>query len=126
MPWCARCGTGLSEMEMNEGYADREDPGLTIRLPLVDRPGEALLVWTTTPWTLTANVAAAVGEDLAYVLVRQGDALQWLAKGTLKTALEGPFEVVEERRGADIVGWRYDGAVRRPAGGPGGLREGHA
>ncbi len=109
MPWCARCGTGLSEMEMNEGYADREDPGLTVRFPLVDRPGEALLVWTTTPWTLTANVAAAVGVDLAYVLVRQGESLQWLAKGTLKTALEGPFEVVEERPGADLVGWRYEG-----------------
>jgi isoleucyl-tRNA synthetase len=109
MPWCARCGTGLSEMEMNEGYRDREDPGLTIKFPLVDRPGESLLVWTTTPWTLTANVAAAVGADLAYVLVRQGDALTWLAKGTLKTALEGPFQVVEERRGADLVGWRYEG-----------------
>jgi len=109
MPWCARCGTGLSEMEMNEGYRDREDPGLTVRFPLVDRPGESLLVWTTTPWTLTANVAAAVGEDLAYVLVRQGDTLTWLAKGTLKTALEGPFQVVEERRGADLVGWRFEG-----------------
>jgi isoleucyl-tRNA synthetase len=112
MPWCARCGTGLSEMEMNEGYADREDPGLTVRFPLVDRPGEALLVWTTTPWTLTSNVAAAVGKDLAYVRVRQdghGDATFWLAKGTLKTALKGPFEVVEERPGADLVGWRYKG-----------------
>ncbi len=89
MPWCARCGTGLSEMEMNEGYRDREDPGLTIKFPLVERPGESLLVWTTTPWTLTANVAAAVGEDLAYVLVRQGEELLWLAKGTLKTALAG-------------------------------------
>ena len=73
MPWCARCGTGLSEMEMNEGYADREDPGLTVLFPLVDRPGESLLVWTTTPWTLTSNVAAAVGPDLSYVRVRQGD-----------------------------------------------------
>ena len=109
MPWCARCGTGLSEMEMNEGYADREDPGLTLRFPLVERPGEALLVWTTTPWTLTSNVAAAVGVDLTYVRVRQGDRILWLAKGTLKTALEGPFEVLEERPGADLVGWRYDG-----------------
>ena len=55
MPWCPRCGTGLSQMEMNEGYQDREDPGLTVRFPLVDRPGEALLVWTTTPWTLTVE-----------------------------------------------------------------------
>jgi isoleucyl-tRNA synthetase len=109
MPWCARCGTGLSETEVNEGYADREDPGLTIRLPLVERPGEALLVWTTTPWTLTSNVAAAVGRDLTYVRVRQGDRVSWLAKGTLKTALEGPFEVLEERQGAELIGWHYEG-----------------
>jgi isoleucyl-tRNA synthetase len=109
MPWCARCGTGLSEMEMNEGYADREDPGLTIRLPLLDRPGEDLLIWTTTPWTLTSNVAAAVGPDLTYVRVRQGERSHWLGKGTLKTAVHGAFEVVEERPGSDLVGWRYKG-----------------
>ena len=109
MPWCARCGTGISQMEMNEGYQEREDPGLTVRFPLVDRPGEDLLVWTTTPWTLTSNVAAAVGPDLRYVLVRQGEARSWVGKGTLKHALEGPFEVLEERSGADLVGWRYDG-----------------
>lgn len=109
MPWCPRCGTGLSQMEMNEGYADREDPGLTVRFPLVDRPGEALLVWTTTPWTLAANVAAAVGEDLAYVKVRQGDEFFWLAKGTLKQALRGPFQIVEEAVGKDLEGWRYTG-----------------
>ncbi len=109
MPWCTRCGTGISQMEMNEGYQDREDPGLTIRLALVDRPGEWLLVWTTTPWTLTANVAAAVGADMTYVRVRQGGDAYWLAKGTLKTAMRGPFEVLEERPGRDLVGWRYRG-----------------
>ena len=109
MPWCTRCGTGISQMEMNEGYQDREDPGLTVRLPLLDRPGEALLVWTTTPWTLSVNVAAAVGEELAYVQVRQGDDVFWLGKGTLRTALQGPFEVLDEKPGADLVGWRYRG-----------------
>jgi isoleucyl-tRNA synthetase len=109
MPWCARCGTGISQMEMNEGYADRDDPGLTVRFPLIDRPGEDLLVWTTTPWTLTANVAAAVGPSLRYVRVRQDGAIHWLGKGTLKQALEGPFEVLEERPGSDLVGWRYQG-----------------
>jgi isoleucyl-tRNA synthetase len=109
MPWCARCGTGLSQTEVNEGYQDKDDPGLTIRLPLLDRPGESLLVWTTTPWTLTSNVAAAVGEDLRYVRVRQGDESLWLAKGTLKTALVGPFTVEEELAGAALVGWRYEG-----------------
>ncbi|HET7829126.1 MAG TPA: class I tRNA ligase family protein [Candidatus Limnocylindrales bacterium] len=125
MPWCPRCGTGLSQMEMNEGYQDREDPGLTVRFPLVDRPGESLLVWTTTPWTLAANVAAAVGRDLRYVQVRQGDDVFWLGKGTLKQALRGPFTVVDERAGAELEGWRYTGpfddldAVRRAFAEPG-------
>ena len=109
MPWCPRCGTGLSQMEMNEGYKDREDPGLTVRFPLVDRPGEALLVWTTTPWTLAANVAAAVGPELTYLLVEQGEARLWVGKGTLKQAVVGRFKVLEERTGAELVGWRYEG-----------------
>lgn len=109
MPWCARCGTGISQHEMTEGYQDREDPGLTVRFPLLDRPGESLLVWTTTPWTLTSNVAAAVGPDVRYVRVRQGDEALWLGRGTLRTILDGPVEVLEERLGRDLVGWRYAG-----------------
>jgi isoleucyl-tRNA synthetase len=109
MPWCARCGTGISQHEMTEGYQDRDDPGLTVRFPLLDRPGESLLVWTTTPWTLTSNVAAAVGAGLTYVRVRHGAETSWLSKGTLRTALAGPFEVLEERPGTDLVGWRYAG-----------------
>jgi isoleucyl-tRNA synthetase len=109
MPWCARCGTGISQMEMNEGYQDREDPGLTVRLPLVDRPGEWLLVWTTTPWTIPANVAAAVKPDLPYVRIQQGDAQYWLGKGALKNAARGDFKVLEERPGSDLIGWQYGG-----------------
>ena len=109
MPWCARCGTGLSQMEMNEGYQDREDPGLTVKFPLVDRPGESLLVWTTTPWTLTSNVAAAVGPKLEYVMVVQGEERYWVARGRLKQALAGPFDVVEARPGSELVGWVYEG-----------------
>jgi isoleucyl-tRNA synthetase len=109
MPWCARCGTGISQHEMTEGYAEREDPGLTIKMPLLDRPGESLLVWTTTPWTLTSNVAAAVGEEIRYVKVRQGDELYWLGRGTLKQALVGEFKVLEEKLGRELEGWRYAG-----------------
>ncbi|MGA3057149.1 MAG: class I tRNA ligase family protein [Candidatus Limnocylindrales bacterium] len=128
MPWCARCGTGISQHEMTEGYAEREDPGLTIKMPLLDRPGESLLVWTTTPWTLTSNVAAAVGEELRYVKVRQGEEVFWLGRGTLKHALTGEFRVMEERPGRELEGWRYAGpfddlpAVQEAfaAGGPSG------
>src|SRR3954465_11549730 len=99
----------MSQLKMNEGYADREDPGLTVRFPLVDRPGEALLVWTTTPWTLSSNVAAAVGPNLRYVQVRQGEDVFWLGRGTLKTALRGHFDVLDEKGGSDLLGWRYRG-----------------
>jgi isoleucyl-tRNA synthetase len=109
MPWCPRCGTGISQHEMTEGYQDREDPGLTVRFPLVDRQGEALLVWTTTPWTLAANVAAAVGADIEYVRIQQGQDIFWLAKGTLKQSAVGPFQVLESKRGSELVGWRYAG-----------------
>ena len=109
MPWCPRCGTGLSQMEMNEGYADREDPGLTVKLPLIDRPGEALLIWTTTPWTLAANIAAAVGPDLRYVRIRQGNESFWVGRSVLGRAVVGSFEVLEEKAGSELVGWRYRG-----------------
>jgi isoleucyl-tRNA synthetase len=115
MPWCARCGTGISQHEIvTEGYVERTDPGLTVRFPLRDRPGEALLVWTTTPWTLTSNVAAAVGPELTYLRVRQTDEdgrtwIYYVAEGAAKQALRGRYEVLGLLKGAEMVGWRYEG-----------------
>jgi isoleucyl-tRNA synthetase len=109
MPWCARCATGISQHEIvTEGYVERADPGLTVHFPLRDRPGESLLVWTTTPWTLTSNVAAAVGPDLTYAMVKQGERVFYLSKGCLH-ALTGPYEVLGELSGAAMEGWTYDG-----------------
>ena len=59
VPYCPRCGTPLSDHEVAQGYADATDPSIFVRMPLIDQPGTALLVWTTTPWTLPANVAVA-------------------------------------------------------------------
>src|SRR5680860_1720614 len=75
MPWCPRCGTGISEHEIvTEGYQQRTHLAIFATFPLVDEDA-SLMVWTTTPWTLAANVAAAVNPELAYVRVRQdGDA----------------------------------------------------
>ena len=66
--WCPRCGTSLSQHELSQSgvYQERLDPSLYVRLPLLDRHGESLVVWTTTPWTLPANVAAAVKPDAEY------------------------------------------------------------
>ena len=109
MPWCPRCGTGLSQHEIvTEGYQEVEHPGLYVRFPLLERDKESLLVWTTTPWTLTSNTAAAVHPDLKYVKVRQGDEVVYLGKGML-SALRGDHEALGELTGSDLVGLRYKG-----------------
>ncbi len=109
MPWCPRCGTGLSQHEIvTEGYQEIEHPGLYVKFPLRDHAGESLLVWTTTPWTLTANTAAAVHPDRRYVKARyRGEAI-YVAKALL-SALRGEHEVLEELDGRDLVGLRYVG-----------------
>src|SRR4051794_38714828 len=135
MPWCPRCAVGLSQMEMHEGYQLVAHRAVFVRFPLRDRPGENLLVWTTTPWTLTSNVAAAVNPNLTYVKVKHRDQVYYLAKGALTAhrkeeefkrkewvdgvpklkSLEqvfkekGGFEVVGELSGKEMLGWTYDG-----------------
>jgi isoleucyl-tRNA synthetase len=120
MPWCPRCATGMTQHEIvTDGYRELTHPGVTLRFPLRERPGhspvgadapmgESLLIWTTTPWTLTSNVAAAVGPELTYVKVRQGDHILYLSRGALST-LDGKFEVLEEMPGTALEGWTYDG-----------------
>src|SRR5437879_1501953 len=109
MPWCPRCSTGISEHEIvTEGYQEKTHPGVFLRFPLVDRADRSLLVWTTTPWTLTSNVAAAVHPDLVYAVVRQGREELVLAEGTLG-ALSGDYTVVERLPGSRLVGARYRG-----------------
>lgn len=109
MPWCPRCATGISQHEIvTDGYAELTHRSVTLRFPLRGRPGESLLVWTTTPWTLTSNVAAAVGPDLTYVKVRQGEEILYLSKGTLHM-LRGDYQVLDELAGREMIGWTYDG-----------------
>ena len=74
--WCPRCGTSISAHELHGHYEDRIDPSLYVRFPLLDREGEWIVVWTTTPWTLPANVAAAVNPEADYGLLENGD---WVA-----------------------------------------------
>src|SRR6478672_10533794 len=99
--WCPRCGTSISAHELTGSYVDRADPSLQVRLPLVDRPGESLVIWTTTPWTLPANVAAAVNPEAEY---GRRDSGEWVAAGRY------PDErFAERKRGSELVGWRYAG-----------------
>ncbi len=116
MPWCPRCATGISNMEMeSEGYKEVTHLSLYVRFPLVDRPNEYLLAWTTTPWTLAANVAVAVHPDLPYVKVEQDGEFYYLAEQllpvlkALKGRDKGDYHVVETLKGSDMVGWSYRG-----------------
>jgi isoleucyl-tRNA synthetase len=116
MTWCPRCATGISNMEtLSENYQETSHLSLYVRLPLVDRPGEYLLVWTTTPWTLAANVAAAVHPDLPYAKVAQDGSYYYLAEEllpvlkALKGRDKGDYHVVETLKGSDLLGWQYRG-----------------
>ena len=71
VPYCPRCGTPLSDHEVAMGYAEATDPSVFVRMPLVGKPDTSLLVWTTTPWTLPANVAVAAHPDIEYVTVER-------------------------------------------------------
>ena len=100
--WCPRCGTSISAHELAGSYVDREDPSLSVRFPLLDRPGEAVVIWTTTPWTLPANVAAAVQPDADYGRLANGN---WMA--VARAPKGAVFD--ETRKGSELVGWRYRG-----------------
>src|SRR3954464_1061888 len=98
--WCPRCGTSISQHELIGSYEDRSDPSLFVHFPLLDRDGESLIVWTTTPWTLPANVAAAVLPDAEYVKLESGD---WVARERLAELPLVDKTVVASARGEELV-----------------------
>ena len=100
--WCPRCGTSISQHEVFSGeYRELEHPSLYVRFPLKGRDGEALAIWTTTPWTLPANVAAAVSSNAEYGLTAAG---HWWA-----VALKPEETFVRTARGEELVGLEYEG-----------------
>jgi isoleucyl-tRNA synthetase len=100
--WCPRCGTSISQHEVFSGeYRELEHPSLTVRFPLKERQGEALAIWTTTPWTLPANVAAAVKPDAEYILREDG---VWVAR-----ELHPEAKAVKTALGSELVGLEYEG-----------------
>ncbi len=107
LPYCPRCATPLSSHEVGQGFKDVQDPSVTVRFQREDGDG-AFLVWTTTPWTLPANVAIAANPLVDYVQVQVMDGptegeLIWLAKDRLST-LKVAYEVQQTVRGKDLVG----------------------
>jgi isoleucyl-tRNA synthetase len=111
VPYCGRCGTALSSHELGQpgAYRDVTEPSVHVRFPVVGRDFD-LLVWTTTPWTLVSNVAAAVGPDVEYARVHLGDGSHdvVLAAARVGTVLGDDVEVVGAIAAADLVGLRYE------------------
>src|SRR5262249_10217613 len=103
------------DMEINEGRKEVQHTSVYVRFPLVGRKKEYLLIWTTTPWTLPANVAAAVNPDLTYAKIEQDGDTYYLSKdlvpklAKLRGKQHGEFTVTGEMPGADLIGWEYSG-----------------
>jgi isoleucyl-tRNA synthetase len=107
-PYCYRCATPLSSHELSQGYRDNvPDPSVYVRFRLKNDPTTSILAWTTTPWTLPGNVALAVGDDIDYIKVKEGDEHLILAEARL-AVLKEPPNVVQRMKGRDLVGLEYE------------------
>ena len=109
MPWCPRCGTSLSEHEMTGSYKLMTHNSVFFKLPIVET-GKKILVWTTTPWTLSSNVALAVNPEIDYVEVRiaSDDATLICAKNAIKYLGDDKQEVLRMFKGAELVGLHFE------------------
>lgn len=110
--WCPRCETALAEHEVRGEYHDVRDPSLFARFKLVEKPNEYLLIWTTTPWTLPANVAVCVHPDYLYVKVGVGEDIYILAEALVADVM-GKLGISNYRlmglvKGKELEGLRYE------------------
>ncbi|HEX2079582.1 MAG TPA: isoleucine--tRNA ligase [Longimicrobium sp.] len=114
LPYCPRCGTGLSSHEVAQGYKDVKDPSLYLTMPLLGGDGEPdgreLLVWTTTPWTLVSNVALAISASEEYVEVAREGRRYVLVRARVPALFGEDAEIVRSYRADELVGLAY----RRP------------
>lgn len=107
LPYCPRCGTELSANEVGQGY--QEDSVNTVIVPFKIKDSDTyFLVWTTTPWTLMANVALCVNPDLEYIKVSSMGYKFIVAKTLANKVLGDDFEVLETYKGTDLVGTNYE------------------
>jgi isoleucyl-tRNA synthetase len=110
VPWCPRCETAISQHEMlTEDYKEIVHDSVYFKLPLIDRKNEHLLVWTTTPWTIPANIAVAIDKTFDYSLIEgnNGD-LFWIAKDLVESVFKGEYKsIVKTVKGSELVGLKY-------------------
>ncbi len=111
MPWCSRCGTSLSEHEMTGSYKEIEHEAVFFKLPIKDT-NDYILVWTTTPWTLSANVALAVNEKMTYVRLHiEGEEHNYITSENYfkqKFAGKEGVTLLDTMTGADLEGLEYE------------------
>jgi len=108
-PYCPHDGTALSDHEVAQGYEDVVDASVYVRMPLTSGPwcGAAMVVWTTTPWTLVSNTAVAVHPDVTYALVTDGNERLIVAQALIGQALGDSWQVIETVKGAEMERWTY-------------------
>ena len=109
VPWCPRCQTAISQHEMlTEDYKDVVHKAIYLELPIEKRKNEFLLVWTTTPWTIPANIAVAIDKKLDYCLVQGKDKNKfWLAKETVDRVFGQERKIIKTAKGKELVGLKY-------------------
>ena len=107
LPYCPRCGTELASHEVSQGYKEVSVNTVIVPFKVVDKD-EYFLVWTTTPWTLMANVALCVNPDLEYVKVHSRGYTFYVGKSLADNVLGEDYEVLEAYQGSDLVGIKYE------------------
>ncbi len=107
MAWCPRCGTSLSDHETSSSYHEVEHTAVFIKLPVKNKDF-SLVAWTTTPWTLSANVALAVNPEFTYVKVNFNGDNVVLGKDRLSILKQKDIQILEEFKGSDLVGLEYE------------------
>lgn len=109
VPWCPRCGTAISQHEiLTEEYKEVFHESVYFRLPIVGRSNEYLLVWTTTPWTLPANIAVAIDKNLDYALVEDKQGFKnWVARDLAEKIFGKEVKTARETKGKELVGKKY-------------------
>ena len=107
LPYCTRCGTGLASHEVAQGYEEIKTVTVYVKVKRKDAD-EYFLIWTTTPWTLAANVALTVNPDMTYVKVRHNEEIIWIEKTLTPKVLDGHFEILEELKGKELEGIEYE------------------
>ncbi len=107
LPYCTRCGTGLASHEVAQGYEEIKSVTVYVKFKRKDKD-EYFLVWTTTPWTLAANVALTVNPEMTYVKVKNNGEILYIEKSLAGKVLEGDYEVLEEIKGKDLEWIEYE------------------